>query len=58
MRKLHNKEQVESFGKNVPMQRAGQPEELALAYVFLASSDSSYMAGQVLHINGGEVVNG
>ncbi len=52
------KEQVESFGKNVPMQRAGQPEELAPAYVFLASSDSSYMAGQVLHINGGEVVNG
>lgn len=52
------KEQVESFGKNVPMQRAGQPDELAPAYVFLASSDSSYMAGQVLHINGGEVVNG
>ncbi len=52
------KEQVESFGKSVPMQRAGQPDELAPAYVFLASNDSSYMAGQILHLNGGEVVNG
>ena len=52
------KEQVESFGKQVPMERAGQPDELAPAYVFLASDDSSYMAGQVLHLNGGEVVNG
>ncbi|KIO71007.1 hypothetical protein B4166_0417 [Caldibacillus thermoamylovorans] len=40
------------------MQRAGQPAELAPAYVFLASEDSSYMTGQVLHINGGEIVNG
>lgn len=52
------KEQVEQFGKQVPMQRPAQPEELAPAYVFLASEDSSYMAGQVLHLNGGEVVNG
>lgn len=52
------KEQVEQFGKQVPMQRAGQPDELAAAYVFLASDDSSYMAGQTLHLNGGEVVNG
>ncbi len=52
------KEQVEQFGKQVPMERAGQPDELAPAYVFLASDDSSYMAGQVLHLNGGEVVNG
>jgi NAD(P)-dependent dehydrogenase (short-subunit alcohol dehydrogenase family) len=52
------KEQVESFGKQVPMERAGQPDELAPAYVFLASDDSSYMAGQVLHLNGGTVVNG
>jgi NAD(P)-dependent dehydrogenase (short-subunit alcohol dehydrogenase family) len=51
-------EQVESFGKQVPMQRAGQPEEIAPSYVFLASDDSSYMAGQILHPNGGEVVNG
>ena len=52
------KEQVEQFGKQVPMQRPGQPDELAPAYVFLASNDSSYMAGQILHLNGGEVVNG
>ncbi len=52
------KEQVEQFGKQVPMQRPGQPDELAPAYVFLASHDSSYMSGQILHLNGGEVVNG
>ena len=51
-------EKVESFGANVPMQRAGQPEEVAPCYVFLASDDASYMAGQILHPNGGEVVNG
>lgn len=51
-------EKVESFGAQVPMQRAGQPEEMAPSYVFLASDDSSYMSGQVLHPNGGEVVNG
>ncbi|WP_409304623.1 SDR family oxidoreductase [Peribacillus sp. SCS-155] len=51
-------EQVEKFGTNTPMGRAGQPEELAPAYVFLASEDSSYISGQVIHINGGKVVNG
>jgi len=51
-------EKVESFGKQVPMQRAGQPEEVAPSYVFLASDDSSYFSGQVLHPNGGTVVNG
>ena len=51
-------EMVEKFGSDVPMKRAGQPEELAPAYVFLASNDSSYMAGQILHLNGGTVVNG
>lgn len=51
-------EKVESFGAQVPMQRAGQPEEMAPSYVFLASDDSSYMSGQILHPNGGEVVNG
>jgi NAD(P)-dependent dehydrogenase (short-subunit alcohol dehydrogenase family) len=51
-------EQVESFGGQVPMGRAGQPEEVAPSYVFLASDDSSYIAGQVLHPNGGTVVNG
>ncbi|MEW5859711.1 MAG: SDR family oxidoreductase [Cyanobacteriota bacterium] len=50
-------EKVASFGKQVPMQRAGQPEEIAPSYVFLASDDSSYMSGQILHPNGGEVVN-
>jgi NAD(P)-dependent dehydrogenase (short-subunit alcohol dehydrogenase family) len=51
-------EQVEKFGKNTPMKRPGQPEEIAPSYLFLASDDSSYMAGQVLHPNGGQVVNG
>ncbi|HEX2225335.1 MAG TPA: SDR family oxidoreductase [Thermoanaerobaculia bacterium] len=51
-------EKVESFGKDVPLGRPGQPEEVAPCYVFLASDDSSYMSGQVLHPNGGEVVNG
>ena len=49
---------VEQFGANVPMKRPGQPEEVAPSYVFLASDDSSYISGQVLHPNGGEVVNG
>ncbi|MEA5506461.1 SDR family oxidoreductase [Halotia wernerae UHCC 0503] len=51
-------EKVETFGKQVPMKRAGQPEEVAPSYVFLASDDASYMSGQVLHPNGGEIVNG
>jgi NAD(P)-dependent dehydrogenase (short-subunit alcohol dehydrogenase family) len=51
-------EHVESFGENVPMKRAGQPGEVAMCYVFLASQDSSYMTGQVLHPNGGEIING
>jgi NAD(P)-dependent dehydrogenase (short-subunit alcohol dehydrogenase family) len=48
---------VEGFGKQVPMQRPGQPVEVATSFVFLASEDSSYFAGQVLHPNGGAVVN-
>ena len=51
-------EKVESFGGDVPLKRAGQPEEVAPCYVFLASDDASYMTGQVLHPNGGSVVNG
>ncbi|MBV9864315.1 MAG: SDR family oxidoreductase [Abitibacteriaceae bacterium] len=51
-------EKVESFGADTPMKRAGQPEEVANCYVFLASEDSSYIAGQILHPNGGEIVNG
>lgn len=46
------------FGSDSPMGRAGEPEEIAPSYVFLASDDSSYMTGQVLHPNGGEIVNG
>lgn len=52
------KEKVEKFGSDVPLGRPGQPEEVAPAYVFLASDDSSYMTGQVLHPNGGEIING
>lgn len=48
-----------SFGQEVPMKRAGQPVEVAPAYVFLASNaDSSYITGQVIHPNGGTIVNG
>ncbi|PKA99817.1 NAD(P)-dependent dehydrogenase (short-subunit alcohol dehydrogenase family) [Flavobacteriaceae bacterium MAR_2009_75] len=50
--------QLEEFGKDVPLGRPGQPAELGPAYVYLASKDSSYMTGQVMHINGGEVVGG
>ncbi|MDF2667981.1 MAG: family oxidoreductase [Paenibacillus sp.] len=53
-----DEQKVASFGQDTPMKRAGQPEELAPSYVFLASDDSSYMSGQVLHVNGGEIVNG
>lgn len=51
-------QEVASFGQQVPMKRAGQPYEVAPAYVFLASEDASYMTGQVLHPNGGVIVNG
>lgn len=51
-------DKVSSFGKNVLLERAGQPAEVAPAYVFLASQDSSYVTGQVLHVNGGEIVGG
>jgi NAD(P)-dependent dehydrogenase (short-subunit alcohol dehydrogenase family) len=53
-----DKEKVKKFGSDVPMGRPGQPEEVAPCFVFLASDDSSYMSGQVLHANGGEIVNG
>lgn len=49
---------VAEFGANTPMKRAGQPDEVAPCYVFLASSDASYISGQVLHPNGGRIVNG
>jgi NAD(P)-dependent dehydrogenase (short-subunit alcohol dehydrogenase family) len=49
---------VASFGSDVPMGRAGEPVEIAPSYLFLASDDSSYMTGQILHPNGGEILNG
>lgn len=51
-------EKVAKFGQEVPMKRPGQPAEVATCFVFLASDDSSYITGQVLHPNGGEVVGG
>ncbi|TDF99557.1 SDR family oxidoreductase [Paenibacillus piri] len=53
-----DEQKVAKFGGDVPMKRAGQPEELAPGYVFLACGDSSYMTGQIIHINGGVIVNG
>ncbi|MFC0272025.1 SDR family oxidoreductase [Metabacillus herbersteinensis] len=51
-------DQVAKFGADTPMKRPGQPEELAPSYVFLASDDSSYITGQMIHVNGGKIVNG
>lgn len=53
-----DKKKVSEFGSNVPMKRPGQPSELAPAYVYLASDDSTYVSGQMLHVNGGVIVNG
>ena len=49
---------VATFGSTTPMQRAGQPVEVAPVYLYLASEDSAYVSGQILHVNGGTVVNG
>ena len=51
-------EKLEHFGEKTPMGRPGQPNEVAPAFLFLACDDSSYMSGQVLHPNGGTIVNG
>ncbi|MGQ7856080.1 SDR family oxidoreductase [Pedobacter sp. WC2501] len=53
-----DEEKIKSFGSETAMERAGQPSELGPAYVFLASEDASFITGQVIHVNGGEVVNG
>jgi NAD(P)-dependent dehydrogenase (short-subunit alcohol dehydrogenase family) len=50
--------EVKEFGKNTPLGRPGQPDEVAPCFVFLASEDASYITGQVLHPNGGTIVNG
>jgi NAD(P)-dependent dehydrogenase (short-subunit alcohol dehydrogenase family) len=49
---------ISDFGQDTPLGRAGQPSEVAPAYVFLASEDSSYITGQFIHVNGGEIVGG
>jgi NAD(P)-dependent dehydrogenase (short-subunit alcohol dehydrogenase family) len=51
------KDKAAKFGKDTPMGRPGQPFEVAGAYVFLASDDATYISGQVIHVNGGEIVN-
>jgi len=51
-------EELKDFGKSTPMGRPGQPNEVAPSFLFLACEDSSYMSGQVLHPNGGTIVNG
>lgn len=53
-----DKEKIKHFGESTPMGHAGQPNEVAPAFLFLACEDSSYMSGQVLHPNGGTVING
>lgn len=53
-----DEEKIKKFGSETAMKRAGQPAELGPAYVFLASDDASFITGQVIHVNGGEVVNG
>ncbi len=53
-----DEEKIKKFGSETAMGRAGQPSELGPAYVFLASDDASFVTGQVIHVNGGEVVNG
>ncbi|MFZ7774843.1 SDR family oxidoreductase [Bacillus velezensis] len=50
--------EVEVFGSDVPMQRPGEPVEVAPSYLYLASDDSSYVTGQTIHVNGGTIVNG
>ncbi|HVQ07185.1 MAG TPA: SDR family oxidoreductase [Allosphingosinicella sp.] len=51
-------EKMKTFGEDTPMGRAGQPNEVAPSFLFLACEDSRYMSGQVLHPNGGTIVNG
>ena len=52
-----DQEKLETFGESTPMKRAGQPNEVAGCFTFLASREASYITGQVLHPNGGVIVN-
>lgn len=51
-------EDIEKFGNDTLMGRPGQPYEVAGSFVFLASADASYITGQTIHVNGGEIING
>lgn len=53
-----NENKVSSFGSDTPLGRAGQPVECAGAYVFLASENASYITGQTIRVNGGNIING
>lgn len=53
-----SKKAVSEFGSDTPMKRAGEPNEVATCFLFLASDDAAYITGQVLHPNGGEIING
>jgi NAD(P)-dependent dehydrogenase (short-subunit alcohol dehydrogenase family) len=53
-----DRKKVSTFGSDAPMERAGEPSEVAPSYLFLACEDSSYITGQFLHPNGGEIING
>lgn len=53
-----SKKEVSTFGSDAPMQRAGMPNEIAPSFLFLACEDSRFISGQVLHPNGGEIING
>ncbi|WP_088042283.1 SDR family oxidoreductase [Bacillus sp. EAC] len=53
-----DEQKVGKFGNNTPMKRAGQPVEVAPAYLYLASNEASYVTGQIIHVNGGVIVNG
>lgn len=52
-----NKQKIQTFGKNTALKRAGQPVEVAEAYVFLASKNASFITGETIHVNGGEIAN-
>jgi NAD(P)-dependent dehydrogenase (short-subunit alcohol dehydrogenase family) len=54
----YSAEKTSKHGTSAPMERPGQPDEVAPCYIFLASQDASYMSGQILHPNGGTIVNG